>query len=193
MSKISCTLYYEVLLTRLKQNIVQFSIHLKSPPLNQVVPQLILTSLSQVWVQCHGPSTLRSILFGQGAQGTPVQQGSTGPSTSWCLLPSSTWLSTSPTMVSFCVGKCKEIITLRDFILYFLHVRGIFVFPLRAIRTEQLADTLKWCFLPPILHTSSVSVAQQQVSPHTGRSWPLAELEINQSGVIVEASWDPLG
>ncbi len=57
--------------------------------------------VAQGWAPCHGPSTQRSTLCGRGAQGTPAQPESTGPSTSWCLSPSSTWLSTSPTMVSF--------------------------------------------------------------------------------------------
>lgn len=63
--------------------------------------KLSLISSSQGWVPCHGPSTQRSTLCGRGAQVTPARPESTGPSTSWCRSPSSTWLSTSPTMVSF--------------------------------------------------------------------------------------------
>lgn len=69
---------------------------------------------SQGWVPCPGPSTQRSTLCGRGAQGTPAQPESTGPSTSWCPSPSSTWLSTSPTTVSFCTGD----FTFRAFVFY---------------------------------------------------------------------------
>lgn len=58
-----------------------------------------LLSSSQGWVPCLGPSTRRSTLCGRGAQVTPALPASTGPSTSWCRSPSSTWPSTSPTTV----------------------------------------------------------------------------------------------
>lgn len=60
-----------------------------------------VVSSSQGWAPCRGPSIQRSTLCGRGAQATPARPESTGPSTSWCRWPSSTWLSTLPIMVSF--------------------------------------------------------------------------------------------
>lgn len=92
---------------------------------------LISLSLSQAWVQCHGPSTLRSILFGRGARATPAPPESTGPSTSLCLSPSSTWLSTSPTMVSFSCKILSKPITLSSVYPDSCHQADLFICTLR--------------------------------------------------------------